>query len=594
MIFTIAHLQAQQLEINGMVTSSDEQMPLPGVSIFIVGTTSGTITDTDGNYKIRVQSGAILQYSYIGYTTQEVIVGNESVIDILLIPDIAQLQEVVVTSLGIERQTKALGYSITEVDGDKFTEARENNLTNALTGRIAGVNVSNVSAGPASSTRVIIRGNKSLEGHNQPLYVVDGIPINTWSYGQAGIWGGRDNGDGMASINPDDIESIEVLKGANAAALYGARAGNGVINITTKKGVVKKGIGVEFLSNYVFETVYDQRDYQREYGQGNYVRSDPLDPESEFIAVAPRDQEEGYAWNTTSWAPKLGSGNFVGFDGIERPYVDAGDQWPKFYQTGHTWTNTLALTGGSPTQNFRFSVSDLRNTTIVPNAGFNRFNASLSTNSKFGKRLTLIAKILYSREDAKNRPRISDSPGNAFSSMYGLPTNSDIDWYRGDPDKLGAIPEDQDATSLSIWGRSPGQELPAGEHNWYQNPWWVAYQYEHRDITDRIIASGQLQYDITDFLYVQGRIGMDWSTRRETGLTPQGTAYLRGGGMHEREYRRREINLDYLIGFNDTYGPLSVNAFFGGSWFRRVHETMSLIGDGFSVPYNHFINNTVT
>ncbi len=594
MFLLFPQLSAQEIDISGTVTSADEKMLLPGVSILIVGTTTGTITDAEGNYKISVQSGTKLQFSYIGYATQEVVVGAQSVIDIAMVPDVAQLQEVVVTSLGIERQTKALGYSITQVDGEKFTEARENNLANALTGRIAGVNISKVAGGPASSTRVIIRGNKSLEGENQPLYVVDGIPINNWDYGQAGVWGGRDSGDGMTSINPDDIESIEVLKGANASALYGARAGNGVISITTKKGKARKGIGVDFLSNFVFETIYDQRELQREYGQGDYVRIDPVDPDSPFEAVAPRDQTEGFGWNTTSWGPKLGSGTFVGFDGIERSYVDAGDQWPKFYKNGNTWTNTLALTGGSPNQNFRLSVSDLRSNSIIPNAGFDRFNASLSTNSRFGKKLSLSAKILYSHEDAKNRPRLSDSPGNIPLSMYYLPANSDLDWYRGDPDKLGAIPEDQDPSSLSVWGSSPGFEMPAGNNNWHQNPWWVSNQFKQRDIKDRIIASGQLRYDITDFLYIQGRIGMDWITRRETDLTPQGTGYSRGGSMTEMEWRRRELNMDYLVGFEEKFGPLSVNAFFGGSWWRAESERMIISGNGFNVPFREFINNTVT
>jgi TonB-linked SusC/RagA family outer membrane protein len=592
LILVVVHLHAQPLEISGTVTSSDEQMPLPGVSIIILGTTSGTITDSEGNYKIQVQSGATLQYSYIGYIIQEVEIENQTILDISLGPDVAELQEVIITSLGVTRQKKALGYSITEVDGDKFTEAREKNLSNALTGRIAGVNVTRVAGGPASSTRVIIRGNKSLEGRNQPLYVVDGVPINNWSYGQAGVWGGRDQGDGLVSISPDDIESIEVLKGANASALYGARAGNGVINITTKKGKARKGIGVEFLTNYVIESLYDQRDLQREYGQGDFVRVDPIDPESEWMAVAPRDQTEGTNWNTTSWGPVLGNGTFVGFDGIERPYVDAGDQYSKFFETGYTWTNSLALTGGSPQQNFRFSATDLRNTSVVPNASFNRFNTTLSTNSKFGKKLSLTAKIMYSHEDAKNRPRLSDSPMNLFVSMLYLPANSDVDWYIGDPDKPGAIPPDQDQNSLSIWGRSPGQELPAGQHNWHQNPWWVAYQNEYRDITDRIIGSGQLRYDFTDYLYIQGRIGMDWSVRRITELTPQGTGYQRSGFMAEREVRRREINLDYLIGFNDIFGPISVNAFFGGSTWRRVHEGLHLNGYGFNVPFEEFINNT--
>ena len=584
-----------QTSVSGKVTSElEDGMGLPGVSILIVGTTTGTVTDADGNYKISVPSGDVtLRYSYIGYINQDIVVGNQTVIDVTLVEDATQLEEVVVTSLGIARSTKALNYSVTEVSGDEFTEAREKNLANQLTGRIAGVNVSNIASGPAGSTRVIIRGNKSLEGSNQPLYVIDGMPMDNSNFGNAGIWGGRDEGDGMTSISPDDIESIEVLKGANAAALYGARAANGVINVTTKTGKSRKGIGVEFNSNYVFETLYDMRDLQREYGQGNYVLSDPADPDSDRIAVAPRDQEEGTGWNTTSWGPRLGSGSFVAFDGQTRPYVDAGDQFPNWFQTGSTFTNSLALTAGNANQNFRFSASDMRNQGIVPNSGMNRQNFTLSTNSKFGKRFSANAKLMYSHEDIQNRPRLSDSPMNGILAMYYLPANSDINWYRGDEDKLGAVPADADAASLAIWQKAPGEELPAGQHNWHQNPWWVAYQNEQEDIRDRIIGSAQLQYDITDWLWLRGRIGMDWYTRKREEITPQGTSYQRGGSMSENERRVREINAEWMVGLNDTYGPISVTAFIGGNWMRRSYEEINISGNGFNVPFQEFMNNTV-
>lgn len=593
--FMVSFSWAQQREVSGTITSSDEGMPLPGVSILIVGTTTGTVTDADGNYKLSVPSGATLRFSYIGYVNQEMAVGNRSVIDIVMEPDATQLQEVVVTSLGIERETKALGYSITEVSGDQFTDARTNNLANQLEGRVAGVNVSSVSGGPASSTRVIIRGNKSLQGNNQPLYVVDGIPMDNSNFGQAGMWGGRDEGDGMSSINPDDIESIQVLKGANAAALYGARAANGVINITTKKGTSRKGIGVEFISNYEFQTVYDQRDKQTEYGQGNYVLSDPNDPESPRIAVAPRTQQEAYDWGTSSWGPRLGSqASAIQFDGVSRPYTDQGDNWERFYKTGSTWTNTVALTGGSDRQNFRFAVSDLRNSSIIPNSGFNRTNLSLSSNSKFGEKLTLTAKVLYSNEYADNRPYLSDSPANGILSMYYVPQNINVENYKGDPNKLGAIAPDTPDASLTLWGKSVGEEFQQANNNWHQNPWWVAYQFNNDDTRDRVITSGQLRYDITDFLYVQGRIGMDWMTRRETDLVPQGTGYQRGGSLSEAQTNIREINMDYLVGFDDTFGDFSVNAFVGGNYMRRKYEDLNLNGNDFNVPFEAFINNTVT
>jgi TonB-linked SusC/RagA family outer membrane protein len=586
---------AQQREVSGTITSSDEGLPLPGVSILIVGTTTGTVTDADGNYKLSVPSDATLRFSYIGYVNQEIAVGNRTVLDVIMEPDATQLQEVVVTSLGIERETKALGYSITEVSGDVLTDARENNLANQLQGRVAGVNVSSVSGGPASSTRVVIRGNKSLQGNNQPLYVVDGIPMDNSNFGQAGMWGGRDEGDGMSSINPDDIASIEVLKGANAAALYGARAANGVINITTKKGTSRKGIGVEFISNYEFQTVYDQRDYQKEYGQGGYVRSDPNDPDSPRIAVAPRDQQEAYGWGTSSWGAKLGSqSSAIQFDGVSRPYTDQGDNWDRFYETGSSWTNTVALTGGSERQNFRFSASDLRNQSIIPNSGFERQNLSLSSNSKFGEKLTLTAKVLYSHEFADNRPYLSDSPANGILSMYYVPANINVDNYKGDPNKLGAIPADTPQSSLDLWGKSVGEEFQQANNNWHQNPWWVAYQFDNDDTRDRIITSGQLRYDITDFLYIQGRVGWDYQTRRETDLVPQGTGYQRGGSMSEAQTDIQELNMDYIVGFNDMFGKLSVNAFVGGNYMKRKYEDLNLNGSGFNVPFQEFINNTVS
>ena len=215
---------AQEKEVSGTVTSSEDGVGLPGVSIVIVGTTQGTVTDNDGKYKLSVPSGATLKFSFIGYRSQELAVGSQTVIDVSMAPESTQLTEVVVTALGVERSTKALNYSVTEMSGDKVNQARENNLSSQLEGRIAGVNVNASATGAAGSTRVIIRGDKSLQGNNQPLYVIDGIPMNNNDFGQAGMWGGQDQGDGLTSLDPDNIESITILKGANASALYGARS----------------------------------------------------------------------------------------------------------------------------------------------------------------------------------------------------------------------------------------------------------------------------------------------------------------------------------------------------------------------------------
>jgi len=585
---------AQQV-VTGTVKSGDDGIALPGVAIVIVGTTQGTVSDGSGNYRLEVPAGSRLKFSYVGYQSQEIDVGSQSVINISLAADVTQLGEIVVTALGIEKDTKSLGYSVTSVQGESFTEARENNLANALEGRVAGVNVSKNAGGPAGSSRVIIRGNKTLLGGNQPLYVIDGIPLDNSGFGQAGMWGGRDEGDGMSSINPDDIESITVLKGANAAALYGSRAANGVINIVTKKGSSRKGIGVEFNSNFVMERVNDLTDFQRDFGQGGNVLSDPNDPNSPRIAVAPRTQSEAYNWGTSNWGPKLGSvPSAIQFDGVTRPYTDQGDNWPKYFETGKQWTNSLALSGGSESQSFRFAFSDLRGSSVIPNAGFDRQNLSLSANSRFGKNLVLNAKILYSHEYAKNRPYLSDSPANGILSMYYIPSNIDVNNYKGDPDKLGAIPATQDQASLTLWGKIAGEEFQQANNNWHQNPWWTAYQFDNDDWRDRIIASGQIRYNFTEWLFAQGRIGMDWYTRRETDLVPQGTGYQRGGSIGIGENRVKELNAEWTLGFDKTFGSISVNAFVGGNMMRSSNERMSLSGNGFNVPFFNAINNSIT
>src|SRR5690606_22377919 len=272
---------------------------------------------------------------------------------------------------------------------------------------------------------------------------------------------------------------------------------------------------------------------------------------------------------------------------------DAGDNFPRFFETGYNFTNTIALTGGSEAQNFRLSFSDLRNTSIVPNTGFDRTTATLATNSKFGERLTITSKIMYSHEFADNRTNLSDSPNNAHLSMYYIPANTNLEWYKGDPNKLGAVPIDQDETSLTIWGVQPGWEMPVGEHLWHQNPYWVAYQFDNDDTRDRIIASGQARYDITDWLWVQGRAQMDWYTRRKHIVGPQGTQHSPQGSVDENESRVREINIDWMAGVDKTFGRVGLNAFIGGQTMRRTREDLNLHGGDFNVPFFEVINFSV-
>ncbi|MDX2246824.1 MAG: SusC/RagA family TonB-linked outer membrane protein [Bacteroidia bacterium] len=575
-----------QNQVSGKVSSSEDGSALSGVSVVLVGTTKGVLTDGQGSYRLEVPANSTLRFSYVGFADQEVEVGNRSVIDIVLQVSDVTLDEVVVTALGISRDKKALGYSVTEVGGENFTQARENNLANALSGRIAGVNVSRVASGPSGSSRVIIRGNKSLQGNNQPLYVVDGIPMDNSGFGQAGLWGGRDEGDGMSSINPDDIESITVLKGASAAALYGSRAANGVINIVTKKGTSRKGIGIEINSNYVFETVNDQSDLQQKYGSGEYVG-----PLPNGVSTRPGTLAQAYDWGDDSWGPALDGSQVIQFDGVSRPYSAVTDNWKNYFETGSALTNSVSFTGGSATQNFRLSVSDLRNTSIIPNAGFDRTNISLSTNAKFGNKITVVGKVMYSNEYTKNRPYLSDSPANGIQAIWRTPPNVSVLDYYGDPEKPGAIPPGTDPATLLVWQKSVGEEFQQAANNWGQNPYWTAYQFREDDERDRMLSSGQIRYDITSFLYIQGRVGMDWYTRRDHNLVPQGTGYQRGGSISEGEDRVQEINMEWLLGFDKAFNKLNINAFVGGNRMRRFNERISANGNNFNVPFFQAINN---
>lgn len=584
---------AQNRTITGKITDANGQ-PIVGATVTAKGSTAATQTNSDGIFSFTVPGGVQrLTVSSVGFTPQEVSIVGKTNISLALNASAAELSEVIVTALGVERNKKSLQFSATTVGGENFTQAREISTANALAGRVAGVNVSKIASGPGGSSRVVIRGAKTLGSTlNQPLYVVDGVPIDNTNFGQAGVWGGADQGDGMNSINPDDIASLTVLKGASAAALYGSRAANGVILITTKKGSGRRGVTVEFNSNYVLETVQNLTDFQTTNGNGGYVGSSLQTQVAKTPATIDEHWQNG--WGSNGWGPKFNGSQTVQFDGVSRPYSYAGDNWKRFYKTGTALTNSVALTGGSETQSFRLSLSDLRSKGVFPNSGFDRINVSLTTNSKIGKKLIINSKVMYSNEKTKNRPRLSDSPGNANLSVFYTPGDVDVRSYLGDPNKPGAVPSTdmQNQMGIKIFDKkAPGEEYQRSTNLWQQNPYWAAYQFINTDVRDRVIATGDLRYNITDFLYVSGQAGMDWYTLKNTRLSPQGTGYDRGGGMSENEYRTREINLQYMVGFNKTFNKFGINSFIGGNQMRRTNESISANGTGFNTPFLAAINN---
>lgn len=553
---------AQTVEIKGKVSEAGGG-DLYGVNIVIKGTTRGTTTNDKGEYTIQASKGSTLTFSYIGYVSKDVPIGNSTTINVSLEPESNLLGEVVVTAFGMEKDKKALGYSVTQIGGDKFTESRTVNVGNALTGKIAGVNVSSPTTGAAGSSRVVIRGGSSLGGNDQPLYVINGVPMDNTNQGSAGLWGGNDNGDGLSAINPDDIESISVLKGNSASALYGSRAANGVIIITTKTGKGTKGLGVSYNSNFTMDRAIDLTDLQQVYGTGDQGR-------------APTTQEEALQNGNSSWGARMDGSNVVQFDGVARPYSATGQGINDFYRTGQSWTNTLALSGGNNLGSFRFSASNLSNQDIMPNSGFDRTTFNGNMNGKFGK-LELVASGQYTLEGAKNRPRLSDSPGNGNYTIITKAPNISFSDMRGPTDKLGA--------------RDDGFELQHQGNIYAQNPFWAAYQFMRLDNKNRFFGNASLKYNVTDWLYVQGRVGTDFIAGRFESTEPYGTAYKQTGDYNITNRSIKEDNLDLFIGANKEFGKFSFDVLVGGNRMRRSNESSRIGGNGLNIPFFGSVTN---
>ncbi|GAB3654269.1 SusC/RagA family TonB-linked outer membrane protein [Echinicola sediminis] len=556
-----------QTTVKGKV-SSDDGEPLPGVNILVKDTGQGSVTNIDGEYEVQASPNGVLVFSFIGYQSQEVPVQNQSIINVTLGQDEQALSEVVVTALGIEREKEALGYSVTELDGRGFTQARETNIANGLAGKVAGVNVSNIASGPAGSSRVVIRGNTSLTQSNQPLYVVDGIPIDNSNLGSAGMWGGRDQGDGIGNINPDDIESMTVLKGNTAAALYGSRASNGVILITTKSGKSKEGLRLEVNSNFVMDKAINRLDTQREYGHG-------------LNGKKPTTLEESLAGGDTAWGGKLDGSSVIQFDGVERPYAYSGDNFERFYDVGHTFTNTIALSGGSDKMGFRFSASDLSNKGIVPNSGMDRNNFTLNAQGKVNEKLTFQASGSYIIQNVKNPPAQGDLVSNVNYTVWSLAPNINVLDLKGDPNRLGARPDN-------------GFEFLPAQTVWFENPYYSAYQKNNESERTRTLGSFSLNYDFTDWLFIKGRAGIDQWNRSNVNLRPYGSAQSPEGYIEQSQTKHKEINSDIMLGSNKMFdNGLEYNVLVGAASMRQERYSNSTNGYEFAIPFFDNLSNTI-
>ncbi len=545
-----------QRTVSGTVTDAQSGEAVPGTSVLIKGTTSGTTTDLDGNFRLQVEDdNAILVFSFIGYSSIEEPVGSRTLLNIKLDIDMQVLNEVVVTALGIEKESKTLGYSVTRVEGELFTKAREISVANNLVGRIAGVNSSAPSTGPGGSSRVTIRGNTSLSGLNQPLYVVNGIQISNVNLGNAAKWDGADYGDAISAINPDDIEDITVLKGGAAAALYGQRGRNGVILITTKSGKSGRGLGIEFNTNVAVDQINDFRDFQEVYGQGT-------------LGAAPTDQTSALNTGMSSWGARLDGSQVTLFDGQAHPYsAVSGDNFDAFYKTGVTFTNSLAISGGGESGTFRLSLSDLANSSIYPGATYDRQTVNLDASYKLSPKWSGSANVNYTK-DVANRTKVNDAPGNGNFAIMFLPPNVDAEYLAPGYD-------------------AQKNEIRFSSDAFTTNPYFAANRYITESSKDRMMSVASLRYAPTSWLYVQGRIANDYYTFNATQITPTGTAYRPAGGLDmERTITHNETNTDFLIGISkDLNEDFSIGVTLGGNQLKFNEKMVTVNATQFAFPF---------
>jgi len=512
LFFSIIGSTFAQSTISGVVTGADDGQGIPGVNVVVEGTTQGTITDMDGNYSLSVADNATaLVFTFVGYDAQTVAINGQTSINIALNPTLTALNEVVVTAMGISREKKSLAYSTQQVDNEELTTVKDPNVINSLSGKVAGLQINKSASGLGGSTRVILRGNKSTR-NNQPLYVIDGIPILNYSPDQpASVWGGsnadgsmgRDGGDIISSLNPDDIESISVLKGASAAALYGSQAANGAIMITTKKG--REGSAkITYSTTFTYDKVADVPEMQFDYGQTSDGSVD-------------------------SWGDKG---------------VNAPDHVSGFFQGGATFINSLSFSAGTEKAQTYISYANTHSKGVIPTSKFDRHNIDIKESANFfdGK-LEVTAHVNYVHEKGENRPG-TGLYFNPLTGLYFFPRGLNFDEYKDNYEVF-----------------DPSRNLYA--QNWIadndnqQNPYWILNRNQNFDKKDRIFTNMMLKYNFTENLNLIARGNMDKSFSvfdQQLYATTQGTLAESNGRYVRSNTNGTQLYADLLLNYNKYFG----------------------------------------
>ena len=513
--------------------------PVIGATVIEKGSISnGTVTDMDGRFSLEIPSGASIQVICIGYKTAEFSADNIPS-EITLEEDTRMLDEVVVTALGIKRERKALGYGVAEVKGEEFTKAKETNFINSMAGRVPGLVISQTAGGPSGSTRVILRGSTEMTGNNQPLYVIDGVPLDNTNFGSAGTSGGFDLGDGISSINPDDIENMSVLKGPAASALYGSRASHGVILITTKKAD-KDRFSVEYNGTLTIDTQLAKwNDIQQIYGMGS-------NGTYSIDAVSNTNK---------SWGPKADGTNMLTyFDGVSRPYKIIPDNTSNFFRTGLTATNTAVVSSSKGNTGVRFTFTDMRNRDIVPQTNMSRDILNLRANTSLGK-VDFDFSVNYTYEAVKNRPALGDDKANVGKNLMTLATTYDQAWLMNYQDENG---------EYANWN---------GMDPYNVNPYWDLYKNYNKSSKDQFRMNGKILWNINQHLKIQGTAGaeMNWFTFDD--FKAPTTPGFEAGRLQTSNFKNRMLNFEILALYNNSWGDFDFNATLGGNIYKVDNMT---------------------
>ena len=600
LILSIGKLSAQKV-IQGMVQDAVSGSPLIGATVLEKGSRNATITNLEGKFSLRTQNeNPIIVVSYLSYLTQE-LPGADGVV-VRMEEDVVGLSQVTVTALGIEREKKALGYAVQEIKGDELTQARETNIVNSLAGKLAGVQIVGNPSGIGSSSRITIRGERSLNiNNNQPLFVVDGVPISNQFFGSSGRSNQDvDYGNGAGFINPDDVESMTVLKGPAAAALYGSRANNGVIVIKTKTGKGSRGIGVAINTTVSFESPLRLPDYQDVYGQG-------LNGEFEFKDGNGGGIRDGV---DESWGPAMEGQLIKQFDSptsngfragdvgnvftaiapvdlarqleargeiTPTPFIARPDNIRDFFETGTTFTNNVALTGGNDLGNFRLSFTNLDQKGMVPNTDLKRNTVNFTSSYKLTNWLSANVNANYIKNVSDNRPNLSYGTENImYLFNCWFPRNNNVAAMR---DYWQAGREDLNQFNFN--------------YNYHDNPYFNLYENTNGQDINRVFGNMALNFKLTKDLNLMVRTGTDFSDEFRARRRAYSTQRFVLGNYREEKIRFQENNSDFLLNWNKALSDnfdLSLSA--GGNQMTQKRNQSDITAPELAVPGVYSLNNS--